>query len=83
MGRRALENVGLFSQAPPSAIAPSDARIMLPRLAMLILFVCMVLFYSAAAGKEERKFERSALASEYEAYKQRTGRFIPKLRSHS
>jgi protein-S-isoprenylcysteine O-methyltransferase Ste14 len=41
----------------------------------------MVLFYSAAARKEERKFESSPLASEYEAYRQRTGRFIPKLRS--
>jgi protein-S-isoprenylcysteine O-methyltransferase Ste14 len=62
-------------------LAYASAAIMLPSLAMLILFVGMALFYSAAARKEERKFESSALASEYEAYKQRTGRFIPKFRS--
>ena len=60
-------------------LAYASAAIMLPSLALLILFGCMVLFYSAAARKEERKFERSALASEYQAYRQRTGRFIPKL----
>jgi len=60
-------------------LAYASAVIMVRSLAMILLFGGMFVFYSAAALKEERKFARSPLAAEYEAYKQRTGRFIPKL----
>ena len=36
-------------------------------------------YFTGAAMYEERKFARSAVATEYAAYKQRTGRFIPKF----
>lgn len=39
----------------------------------------MVGYFWAAAVFEERKFARSAMAKDYEVYKQRTGRFIPKF----
>ena len=32
-----------------------------------------------AAWHEERKFARSAVAADYARYKERTGRFLPKL----
>jgi hypothetical protein len=39
----------------------------------------MVMYFTAAAMWEERKFARSAVATEYARYKQRTGRFVPRL----
>jgi protein-S-isoprenylcysteine O-methyltransferase Ste14 len=34
---------------------------------------------ASAARHEEQKFARSPLAGEYELYRQRTGRFLPKV----
>jgi protein-S-isoprenylcysteine O-methyltransferase Ste14 len=56
------------------------AAIMFPGISSLIVVVGMTIYFHAAARHEERKFERSPLAVEYEAYRRRTGRFIPRLR---
>ena len=56
------------------------AAIMFPGIPSLIVVVGMTIYFNAAARHEERKFERSPLATEYEAYRRRTGRFIPRLR---
>jgi len=56
------------------------AAIMFPSIASLIVVVAMTIYFNAAARHEERKFARSPLATEYEAYRRRTGRFIPRLR---
>ena len=42
----------------------------------------MGILLTKAARYEERKFQRSPLAEEYRVYKQRTGRFIPRLYGH-
>jgi protein-S-isoprenylcysteine O-methyltransferase Ste14 len=56
------------------------AAIMFPSIASLVVVVGMTIYFNAAARFEERKFARSPLAKEYEAYRRRTGRFIPSLR---
>jgi protein-S-isoprenylcysteine O-methyltransferase Ste14 len=38
-----------------------------------------IIAFNFAARYEERKFEGSPVAAEYAAYKQRTGRFVPRL----
>jgi protein-S-isoprenylcysteine O-methyltransferase Ste14 len=43
--------------------------------------LAIVIVYVAAARGEERKFEKTALAGDYRAYKQRTGFFWPRFRS--
>ena len=43
----------------------------------LIPLIWMAILYGWAAAEEERKFGRSALATEYAAYCLRTGRFFP------
>lgn len=53
--------------------------LMLPNLFRAAVFLAMVIYFHAAALHEERKFARSALATDYERYKQSTGRFLPKL----
>ena len=50
-----------------------------PSLLRGLVVLGMVGYFFAAAVFEERKFARSAMAKDYEAYKQRTGRFIPKF----
>jgi len=42
--------------------------------------VAMGVYFYLAARHEEKKFERSPIATEYSAYFKRTGRFLPKLR---
>jgi protein-S-isoprenylcysteine O-methyltransferase Ste14 len=54
--------------------------IMFPGIASLVVVTGMTIYFHAAARHEERKFGRSPLAEEYEAYRRRTGRFIPRLR---
>jgi protein-S-isoprenylcysteine O-methyltransferase Ste14 len=56
------------------------AAIMVPGLMTLGVLVAMSIYFWSAAQFEERKFARSAVAAEYEAYRRRTGRFIPRLR---
>jgi len=55
------------------------AAVMLPGVVTISLLVAMFLYYSAAARHEERKFAGSPLADEYERYRRRTGRFVPRL----
>jgi len=45
------------------------------------VFAAMIFFFTRTAQHEERKFQGSTLAEEYEKYCRRTGRFIPKLRA--
>ena len=61
-------------------LAYAGAAILFPGTATLLIFGVMALFFGKTALHEERKFQRSALSSDYEAYRHRTGRFIPKLR---
>jgi protein-S-isoprenylcysteine O-methyltransferase Ste14 len=55
------------------------AALILPGVISLLVLIVTILFYSAAAASDERKFAGSALAAEYDAYKRRTGRFLPRL----
>jgi protein-S-isoprenylcysteine O-methyltransferase Ste14 len=57
-----------------------SAAVMLPGLATLLVLGIMTWFLTAAALQEEGKFAASPFAADYERYKLRTGRFIPKLR---
>ena len=50
-----------------------------PNLFRGLVVLGMAGYFVAAAVFEERKFARSAMAKDYEVYRQRTGRFIPKL----
>jgi protein-S-isoprenylcysteine O-methyltransferase Ste14 len=56
-----------------------STTLLMPTLFRAAIVAAMVIYFSAAAMWEERKFERSAIATEYARYKQRTGRFVPKL----
>jgi protein-S-isoprenylcysteine O-methyltransferase Ste14 len=38
-----------------------------------------VIYFHLAALHEERKFTRSPFASDYGRYRQRTGRFLPRI----
>src|SRR5581483_9734062 len=44
---------------------------------LLSTTLVMLAIYIAAAKSEERKFEQSALAAQYESYQARTGMFAP------
>jgi protein-S-isoprenylcysteine O-methyltransferase Ste14 len=57
----------------------AGAAIIFPTVTTLAVFVVMIAFYQTVARSEELKFQRSALSREYAAYRQRTGRFIPKV----
>jgi len=43
------------------------------------VFAAMVIYFLRAALHEEKKFAGSELAGEYARYKQRTGRFLPRV----
>lgn len=45
----------------------------------LVVVVGMSALYANAAGREERKFQSSALRHQYGTYKRRTGMFTPRL----
>ena len=57
----------------------AGGAILFPGIATLVTFGLMLLLFAKIARHEERKFEKSALSAEYEVYRCRTGRFIPKL----
>jgi len=50
-----------------------------PSVFRAAVFLAMVVYFTAAALHEERKFARSEVAAEYARYKDRTGRFLPSL----
>jgi protein-S-isoprenylcysteine O-methyltransferase Ste14 len=58
----------------------AGAAILFPGIETLVVLCVMALFFAKTAHHEERKFQRSALSSDYEAYRRGTGRFMPKLR---
>jgi protein-S-isoprenylcysteine O-methyltransferase Ste14 len=59
--------------------AYASAIVLFPGWITGAVFVGMFWFLLSAARHEERKFSRSALRLQYEAYKSRTGRFLPRL----
>jgi protein-S-isoprenylcysteine O-methyltransferase Ste14 len=61
-------------------MAMASTTVMMPSLFRAAICVAMVIYFTAAAIWEERKFARSAVAAEYAAYKATTGRFVPKWR---
>jgi protein-S-isoprenylcysteine O-methyltransferase Ste14 len=56
------------------------AVLLFPNFLTAALASGLILFFVVTAIKEERKFAVSPLAEQYEAYRQRTGRFIPRLK---
>ena len=62
-------------------LAYAGALILFPGVVMLVTFGVMFLLLVKIARHEERKFERSKLAADYDAYRRRTGMFIPRLAS--
>lgn len=60
-------------------LAIGSTVLMTPTLFRGGVLLVMVIYFTAAALWEERKFARSAVAEDYERYKERTGRFVPKL----
>jgi protein-S-isoprenylcysteine O-methyltransferase Ste14 len=62
-------------------LAMASAAVMRPTLFRGLVMLAMVTYFLGAAVYEERKFAASDIAAEYYAYKKRTGRFLPKLRS--
>jgi protein-S-isoprenylcysteine O-methyltransferase Ste14 len=55
------------------------AVMLFPSIQAAIVASGLILFFVGAAIREERKFARSPLAVEYEAFKGRTGRFFPRV----
>jgi len=60
-------------------LAMASVALMLPSALRLLVFAGAALLLTSAARHEEQKFANSPLAREYESYRQRTGRFFPKL----
>jgi len=60
-------------------LAMASVALMLPSLIRFLVFAATALLLTSAARHEEQKFANSPLAVEYESYRQRTGRFIPRL----
>jgi len=63
-------------------LAMASVAVMLPSLIRFLVFAATALLLTSAARHEERKFANSPLAVEYQSYRQRTGRFIPRLRGY-
>jgi protein-S-isoprenylcysteine O-methyltransferase Ste14 len=55
------------------------AVVIVPDILRAAVFVGMVVYFLMAALHEEKKFARSGLTEEYARYKERTGRFFPKI----
>ena len=60
-------------------LAMISTAIMMPTPIRGAIVLAMIGYFTAAAVWEERKFARSAVATEYARYKRRTGRFLPKV----
>jgi protein-S-isoprenylcysteine O-methyltransferase Ste14 len=60
-------------------LAYGSAVVLFPGWITAAVFAAMFWILLSAARHEERKFSGSALRFRYEAYKARTGRFLPKL----
>ena len=64
-------------------LAMASVVLMMPTAIRLLVFAGTVLLLTSAARHEERKFARSPLAGEYESYRRRTGRFLPRALAFS
>ena len=64
-------------------LAMVSTTLLMPTLFRAAIVAAMVIYFTAAAMWEERKFARSPLATEYARYSQRTGRFVPRLATKS
>jgi protein-S-isoprenylcysteine O-methyltransferase Ste14 len=60
-------------------LSMGSATVMLPGLLRLFVFVLMMRIFMGAAQQEETKFELSPLAGQFYRYRERTGRFFPRL----
>jgi protein-S-isoprenylcysteine O-methyltransferase Ste14 len=60
-------------------LAMGSVALMWPSLIGFLVFAGTASLLASAARHEEQKFARSPLAGEYELYRQRTGRFLPKV----
>jgi protein-S-isoprenylcysteine O-methyltransferase Ste14 len=60
-------------------LAMASVALMWPSLIRFLVFAGTAILLGSAARHEEQKFARSALAGEYELYRRRTGRFLPKV----
>jgi protein-S-isoprenylcysteine O-methyltransferase Ste14 len=59
-------------------LSMSSTALMMPAVHRALIIVAAWIYFDCAARFEERKFARSLVAQEYEIYKRRTGRFIPR-----
>ncbi len=60
-------------------LAMASVALMMPSIVRILVFAGTGALLTSAARHEERKFAESPLAREYESYRQRTGRFLPKI----
>jgi len=60
-------------------LSMASTALMRPALHRWLIVIAAVVYFHIAAMFEERKFAGSAVAQEYEEYKRRTGRFVPKV----
>jgi len=60
-------------------LAMASVALMWPSPIRFLAFAGTALLLRSAARHEEQKFTRSPLAGDYELYRQRTGRFLPKV----
>ena len=61
-------------------LAMVSTAVMMPSAFRFLVVLAMVIYFTAAAVYEERKFGRSPVAAEYAQYKATTGRFLPRRR---
>ncbi|HVH25209.1 MAG TPA: methyltransferase [Vicinamibacterales bacterium] len=60
-------------------LAIASVAVMSMNVARLLILSAMVWYFTAAARHEERKFANSPFAVDYELYRRKTGRFVPRL----
>ena len=64
-------------------LAMASVVVMMPTTIRFLVFAGTAMLLTSAARHEERKFARSPLAGEYESYRRRTGRFLPRALAFS
>ena len=64
-------------------LATAGSLLMWPTWIGAVLAAAMVIYFVSLAKFEEQKFESSPLRAEYERYKARTGRLLPRLSGRS
>jgi len=59
----------------------ASVALMMPSPFRLLVLAGTALLLTSAARHEEKKFTHSPLAREYESYRERTGRFFPRIQA--